>query len=76
MANSRLCSIPDCGKTHLAKGYCVSHYKRLKRHGNPLGGSTSTGEPMRFITEIVLPYKGFECLTWPFGKKETGYGCV
>lgn len=76
MANSRLCSIPDCGKPYLAKGYCRSHYKRLKRHGHALAGSTSTGDPMRFIEEVALRHTGNECVNWPYGKKETGYACV
>ena len=37
MANSRLCSIPDCGKPVRARGYCESHYRKLKRSGDPNG---------------------------------------
>ena len=40
MANSRLCSIPDCGKP--ARNHrlclCTAHEKRLIRHGDPLKG--------------------------------------
>lgn len=28
MANSRVCSIPDCGKPHVARGYCDFHYRK------------------------------------------------
>ena len=28
-----LCSIEECGKPHTAKGYCQTHYVRLKRKG-------------------------------------------
>ncbi len=38
MANSRLCSIPDCNKPHYGRGYCSAHYERFKKYGNPLGG--------------------------------------
>lgn len=38
MAHSRVCSIPDCGKSHYAHGWCESHYKRWRRHGDPLAG--------------------------------------
>lgn len=34
MANPRLCSIPECGKPHKAKGYCDKHYQRLQSHGD------------------------------------------
>lgn len=39
MANSRLCSIPDCGKPVRSKGWCNSHYLRHLIHGTPTGGS-------------------------------------
>lgn len=29
MANSRVCSIPDCGKPYCARGYCSNHYKSI-----------------------------------------------
>lgn len=40
MANSRLCSIPDCGKVAKTQinGLCNAHEKRLIRHGDPLKG--------------------------------------
>jgi hypothetical protein len=76
MAHSRLCSIPDCSKPHKSKGYCEAHYTRLLRHGDPLGGSTSPGEPLRFIQEVALQHTGEECLTWPFGKSIWGYGTL
>lgn len=38
MATSRLCSIPDCGKPHRCKGYCVAHYQRFRLYGDPLAG--------------------------------------
>lgn len=34
-----LCSIPDCGKPHAARGWCESHYHRWQRHGDPLAGT-------------------------------------
>lgn len=74
MANSRLCSIPDCGKKHYAKGVCHAHYQRRNKYGDPLGGGTSRGEPIRFIRDIALQTKGFECLAWPFYTTKDGYG--
>jgi len=32
----KLCSIEGCGREHDAKGFCRSHYKRWKLHGDPL----------------------------------------
>ncbi|TBG78631.1 hypothetical protein ELG76_04245 [Rhizobium leguminosarum] len=76
MANSRLCSISDCGKPHSVKGYCFMHYKRFRTHGDPLGGRTPNGEPLRFVHEVALHHTGDDCLTWPFGKLRNGYCMV
>lgn len=32
------CTIRDCGKPSVARGWCEGHYRRWRRHGNPLGG--------------------------------------
>lgn len=76
MANSRLCSISDCGKTVKNCGLCNAHYKRLLRHGDPLAGRTSKGEPHRFLNDVVIPYQGDECILWPFSKTPSGYGQI
>lgn len=33
-----LCTIRNCTSPRLAHGWCESHYRRWRRHGNPLGG--------------------------------------
>ncbi|QIG72944.1 HNH endonuclease protein [Rhizobium phage RHph_N3_2] len=76
MANSRLCSIQNCGKPSRKKGYCPAHYWRFRQHGDPLGGRTPVGAPMRFIREVAMHHYGDECLTWPFGRISDGYGQV
>lgn len=76
MANSRICSIPECGKPHKGHGYCPAHHYRFIRHGDPLGGRTPEGEPMRFIHEVAVHHTGEECLTWPFGKDRDGYATI
>lgn len=43
MATSRICSIPDCGKPAKAHGWCVRHYRRWLRHGDPCGGRALRG---------------------------------
>lgn len=35
MTRERLCSVPDCGKPHMAKGFCQAHYWRQHRAKNP-----------------------------------------
>lgn len=33
----RLCSIEGCGKKHFGRNFCISHFCKNKRYGNPLG---------------------------------------
>lgn len=39
------CSIPDCGKPSIARGWCSRHYTRWHRHGDPLATTTARREP-------------------------------
>lgn len=67
------CLVADCVKLRAKRGYCIAHYERFKKYGDPLAGSTANGELMRFIEEIVLPYDGDECIIWPYGRGGKGY---
>jgi len=31
-----ICIIEGCGGKHESKGYCVSHYLKFKKYGDPL----------------------------------------
>jgi hypothetical protein len=73
MAIFDICSIPDCGKRVIARGWCASHYRRWERHGNPLAGRKHRGEALRFYRENVLPYEDSSCLFWPFTRYGNGY---
>ena len=72
----RGCNAAGCDKPHKAKGYCKAHYKRWKRHGDPLAGGTPTGAPLAFLENIVIPFDGDECLIWPFTTGRDGYGRI
>lgn len=71
----RICSIPGCDKPHIAKGWCIEHYNRCRRTGDPLTPSP-TAEPRRFLAEVVLQYRGAGCLPWPYGRNKEGYGRI
>lgn len=73
MASPRICSVPDCSKRHYARGYCIAHYERHRRHGDALGGGTSKGAIPQWLAEHIS-YDGDECLIWPFSRNRTGYG--
>lgn len=79
MATKPLCSIPDCGKPGMTRGYCSAHYSRFIRHGDPLGGGPEklpAGTLLAFIRDVALPYEGDDCLSWPFTGNNKGYGQV
>lgn len=40
----KICSINGCNGKHLAKGYCVRHYKQMKRHGRVFNTRYETNE--------------------------------
>jgi hypothetical protein len=31
-----LCKVDGCGKRHAATGYCIGHYTRVQKHGDPM----------------------------------------
>lgn len=74
-----VCSIPDCGKPHVARGLCTAHYTRWRKHGDPLRGGpldASRGDVQRFFRDVVLAYEGHDCLFWPFSKYTDGCGKI
>lgn len=79
MAAESLCAVSGCDKPVRNRGWCNSHYLRWRRHGDPLGGGTSTaaaGAPEKHLREVVLTYEGDDCLIWPFAKAGKGYGVI
>lgn len=52
------CRIDDCDITPCARGWCNAHYKRWKRHGDPLaGGSTRQRGRVCDIEACGLPHE-------------------
>lgn len=47
MSSTKNCTIPDCSHLHYAWGYCRSHYRRWKLHGDPLHGRAVRPERRR-----------------------------
>lgn len=69
------CSVDGCGKpVRNSRGWCSAHYERWLNHGDPLGGRTPRGEPVRYLREHVLTYDGDDCLVWPYARLTNGYG--
>jgi len=73
MATPAVCKIDGCGKPHLARGWCESHYRRWRRHGDELAGGTRNGAVKEWIDEVALKHDGSDCLIWPFARDKNGY---
>lgn len=52
MANSGLCSIPECSKIIFCVDLCAAHYTRLRRYGDPVAGSPAR-RPKNVICEVT-----------------------
>lgn len=68
------CSVTDCNRTQDAKGFCPKHYRRWRKHGDPLFvDGTERGEVPIYFQSVVLQYEGNDCLFWPYAKNRKGY---
>ena len=76
MADKALCSIPDCDKQSIKRGWCNRHYKRWLRHGNPQSGSVLKGAPLKWLEQFLATTATDDCVSWPFGRAAAGYGVV
>ena len=54
--------------------YCAKHRYRVQKYGDPLAGRTFSGEPQKYLNEVVLPYESGDCLFWPYARNSAGYG--
>lgn len=75
MANSRVCSIPDCGKPINSRGWCANHYRRARLYGDPLGGEPFRPGALKFLRG-TLSVNTKECIQWPFYRDKLGYGKI
>lgn len=73
---SKSCIIDGCAKPAKKRDYCVSHYARWLRNGDPLGGRITPGTTLQWVKDVALAYEGDECLIWPFGQDGAGYGSM
>lgn len=72
MAVTRICSVEGCSKPLNALGYCTMHYKRLKAHGDPLGGRAWLGSGAKWLRDNAA-HQGDACLPFPYGRDPSGY---
>jgi hypothetical protein len=74
MAEKRVCSVDVCDKPIKTKNLCLAHYRRLLRHGDPLGGRPSSapvGTLQAFVDEAAKT-TSTDCVLWPFKSRDHG----
>lgn len=49
----RICVVPECGKPHSARGYCIPHYRQWYTHGDPLVRRNHSPYPAGTICKIA-----------------------
>jgi hypothetical protein len=69
----RTCAINGCEKPARARGWCVNHYARWKRHGDPIGGGIRGDDLARFWSKVDKR-GSFECWPWLGTIDRDGYG--
>lgn len=68
------CSITGCGKAHLARGWCATHYQKWQRWGDPEGGRPRYTSPEASFAARVEPMPWTDCLVWVGSANPKGYG--
>jgi hypothetical protein len=65
------CSIDDCDRLVIARGWCKGHYSRWRKHGDPLGG-TPLGKSRHKSAKCAVP--GCDCTSRTRGFCPLHYG--
>lgn len=75
MPRDRVCKIDGCAKPHYGRGYCQTHYARLRRNGDANSvRKLANGTVLRWIEAVALSWESDECLSFPFALGNHGYG--
>lgn len=70
MASPKICKVDGCGKAANARFLCNAHYAQWRR-SQPIPES----KLVQWLRSNVM-YSGDECLFWPFGRNDLGYGIL
>lgn len=65
-----MCIADDCGREPTARGMCLKHYKRWRRHGDP-NATARRPERERFEERVS---RMAECWEWTGSRMTSGYG--
>ena len=73
---NRICKIDGCGKPRITRAWCIAHYTRWIRHGDPSGGGVGKSAALRFINETISSSPIAGCIIWPYDTSGNGYGRI
>lgn len=68
------CSIQGCQKPAWGRGWCVTHYDRWRRTGDPMKGGKLTREE-KFLS-LIFPEPMSGCWLWEGNANPAGYGQI
>lgn len=68
------CSIDGCDRPFSAKGFCLPHYGRWYRYGDPLKGTNRSRTPEEQFTATTA--RVGDCLEWTGYRTQWGYGQI
>jgi hypothetical protein len=73
----KTCSIDGCERQAKARGWCIAHWERWRRHGSPLlGRKFGQGELLEYARSVVRQTLTNDCVLWPSALGQDGYGKV
>ena len=72
----KICTVPDCGLPHDARGFCKRHLRSWYRYGDPLKTTNVRRGAHVAFAEQALQHNSDACLLWPYGRTTAGYGAV
>lgn len=66
------CTIPGCSRPYRQNGWCVMHYTRWRRHGDPLWAPPTTEQRYEAKVDRLTTPDG--CHPWTGRRDKDGYG--
>lgn len=68
----KVCGVKACGKTHYARGYCKSHYTKLQKYGDPLGGYIPNSQRICRVEHCDSPVAAAELCNAHYQRNRNG----
>lgn len=76
MSQADTCSVAACPKPHKARGWCNTHYRRWRRHGDPNSGGRKYQSPEEAFLANTEPLPWGGCVIWTGAVDRDGYGMI